>query len=296
MFNVIQKCRINDGVSIQESSFLSLYPMERYSVSPSKRLICYFNEQLDVVVFDVETLERIFQLEDDTIVVTVFLFNDEELFICFEDNRMCKYSIQTGQLIKERMMNFLITDCFVIDTENFGICATNFLIGTNEYSDCSIKVINSETLEDFITIDNIGVPLFCSLSSNKLLIGGNADSANAKSMNDVDVRVIEFENVQGNLHRIFSLIEENFDELVDSFVGFAKDNHGGIVSNLMGKCFRISSKNLRILVSRGLIMNKEEAPLVLEFCFDLMDINKSNGGNVAELMDVDDTDDEEDDD
>eukprot|EP00792_Barthelona_sp_PAP020_P009457 TRINITY_DN3296_c2_g2_i3.p1 TRINITY_DN3296_c2_g2~~TRINITY_DN3296_c2_g2_i3.p1 ORF type:complete len:503 (+),score=134.46 TRINITY_DN3296_c2_g2_i3:232-1740(+) len=292
----IQKCQISDGVFIQASTFSSSYPMERYSISPSKKSICYFNEQLDLVVFDVESLERVFRLEDHNDILTVFLFNDEELFVCFEDNTMSKYSIETGQLIKERMMNFSITDCFVIDDEHFGICATNFSMASNEFSECCIKVINSDTLEDFTALDDVGIPLVCSLSSNKLLIGGSSDSDNVEAVTDVDVRVIELDNVHGNALQIVSLVEENFDELVDLFIGIAKKNHGGIVSRLMRKSSKISLKNLRILVSRGLIMNKDEAPLVFESCFDLVDINKSNGGNLAELMDADDTDDEEDDD
>eukprot|EP00792_Barthelona_sp_PAP020_P006693 TRINITY_DN3058_c1_g12_i1.p1 TRINITY_DN3058_c1_g12~~TRINITY_DN3058_c1_g12_i1.p1 ORF type:complete len:402 (-),score=98.35 TRINITY_DN3058_c1_g12_i1:331-1536(-) len=93
--------------------------------------------------------------------------------------------------------------------------------------------------------------------------------------------------------KIYSIVFEFCCSDQTSLIELSK-NGRNVLSNLFSVC--IDSQMIRQLVSAGVCMNEEEYKMVVDACWDLVDINTNNGGNMYSFMNLQSDASDEDDD
>eukprot|EP00792_Barthelona_sp_PAP020_P006736 TRINITY_DN3068_c10_g1_i1.p1 TRINITY_DN3068_c10_g1~~TRINITY_DN3068_c10_g1_i1.p1 ORF type:complete len:405 (-),score=96.33 TRINITY_DN3068_c10_g1_i1:943-2157(-) len=82
---------------------------------------------------------------------------------------------------------------------------------------------------------------------------------------------------EGNVIKMYS-VAHSYDPFRQSELIELSKTDGNVLSNLLG--MNVDLQIIRQLVSAGICMNEEDYNMTIETCWDLVDLNENNGGNM----------------
>eukprot|EP00792_Barthelona_sp_PAP020_P006569 TRINITY_DN3030_c4_g18_i1.p1 TRINITY_DN3030_c4_g18~~TRINITY_DN3030_c4_g18_i1.p1 ORF type:complete len:401 (-),score=77.89 TRINITY_DN3030_c4_g18_i1:203-1405(-) len=85
------------------------------------------------------------------------------------------------------------------------------------------------------------------------------------------------------INKIYSIVPKYDPSHQSMLIELSKDLGGYILSSLVSMCLDLQI--IRQLVAAGINMNEEEYNMAINTCWDLIDINEANGGNMHEFRD-----------
>eukprot|EP00792_Barthelona_sp_PAP020_P006562 TRINITY_DN3030_c4_g12_i1.p1 TRINITY_DN3030_c4_g12~~TRINITY_DN3030_c4_g12_i1.p1 ORF type:complete len:428 (-),score=108.57 TRINITY_DN3030_c4_g12_i1:41-1261(-) len=93
-----------------------------------------------------------------------------------------------------------------------------------------------------------------------------------------------------NSIKVYSIVPQYDPSEKSQLIELSKDD-GGVLSNLIA--LNLKTQDLRQMVAEGVCMNQKEYNMIVDTCWDLVDINESNGGNMHAFVNEQSDDDEE---
>eukprot|EP00792_Barthelona_sp_PAP020_P006737 TRINITY_DN3068_c10_g2_i1.p1 TRINITY_DN3068_c10_g2~~TRINITY_DN3068_c10_g2_i1.p1 ORF type:complete len:403 (-),score=84.49 TRINITY_DN3068_c10_g2_i1:445-1653(-) len=235
---------------------LHSYFYRKIILSPDGKLLLTINTDHAVRLIDPDNLSVIHMFSHDYEVTAIdFHPNQKMIAVADQSNKVKLWNWQ--------MDSTSLLHSFDIGGQAYSLIFLNSTILIIMSSDGYISLFNVFTFEEIQKI-------YCGCDG---LSKGLAVSS--------DKLQLLCENFNDNTIRIYPLVGNCHPSQYPKLVELSKDD-GYVLSNLID--MNIDTQTIRQLVAAGVYMNEGEFKMIVDTCWDLVDINEANGGNMGGFM------------